>query len=118
MTSRYNPTSAFYTAAESVGNLAGYDDPGVKLLAYSLYKQTRVGDVTGSRPLLDPESKMKFDAWTLVKGMTHQEADARYLNCSEHMVQGVPLNPENSALLGAIKEKLGVNKPYLSSLWR
>ncbi|KAG0636038.1 hypothetical protein HOY80DRAFT_892076 [Tuber brumale] len=118
MTSSYNPTSAFNTAAERVRNLTGYDDPGMKLLAYSLYKQAKVGDVTGSRPVLDPEGKMKFDAWTLVKGMAHQEADARYLNCSDHMIQGMPLNRENLALLEMIKEKLGLDKSYLSSLWR
>jgi diazepam-binding inhibitor (GABA receptor modulating acyl-CoA-binding protein) len=47
---------------------------------YGLYKQATKGDATGKRPgMFDLKGRAKFDAWSLRKGMTAEEARAAYV---------------------------------------
>jgi acyl-CoA-binding protein len=50
------------------------------LFLYAHYKQATTGDVSGNRPsMLDVIGRMKFDAWTKLKGINKTEAEARYI---------------------------------------
>ena len=52
----------------------------VMLEMYALYKQSTVGDVTGSRPgFMDLKGRAKFDAWTKHKGITKDAAMEKYI---------------------------------------
>ena len=47
---------------------------------YGLYKQSTVGDVTGSRPgMLDPKGRAKWDAWSSRKGTSKEQAREGYV---------------------------------------
>ena len=54
--------------------------PGVldKLKLYAWYKQALFGDVKGEAPD-DMTEKMKFEAWSKVKGMTKEDAMKNYI---------------------------------------
>ncbi|KAG0131108.1 hypothetical protein HOY82DRAFT_608432 [Tuber indicum] len=108
MAGSYTPSPAFEIAKPIVVRLHKNHDTALQLLkAYSLFKQTTVGDVEGSKPgVFNQEGRGKFDAWTLAKGTAPQVADALYVNCSKHMDTGEPLNPENLALLERIRAQL------------
>ncbi|HET7475523.1 MAG TPA: acyl-CoA-binding protein [Dermatophilaceae bacterium] len=70
----------FRQAVEAVNGLA--KDPGndTLLRLYAYYKQATVGDVAGSRPgFTNPVGRAKYDAWSAVKGMSTQEAQAAYV---------------------------------------
>ncbi|PWW74649.1 acyl-CoA binding protein, partial [Tuber magnatum] len=106
-TDMYSPTTAFQTARRSVDNLSTEQDPTIMLLAYALFKQTTAGDIAGARPgAFSLRARSKFDAWTTTKGMAHEVADALYINCAEHMVEGRPLNQQNQDLVRGIAETL------------
>lgn len=48
---------------------------------YGLYKQATHGDNTTERPgFLDLKGKAKWDAWTLKKGVSKEEAKRQYIN--------------------------------------
>ena len=48
---------------------------------YSLFKQATEGDVTGDRPGgFDFKAIVKYDAWTLKKGMDKEKAMAAYVS--------------------------------------
>jgi len=52
----------------------------VMLEMYALYKQSTLGDVTGSRPgFTDLKGRAKFDAWTKHKGLTKDAAMEKYI---------------------------------------
>jgi len=48
---------------------------------YSLYKQATVGDVQGKRPaMFDIKARAKYDAWTLRKAMSKDNAMKAYVS--------------------------------------
>jgi acyl-CoA-binding protein len=50
------------------------------LALYAFYKQATAGDVSGSRPgMLDLKGRAKFDAWSGKKGMSKDDAMAKYV---------------------------------------
>jgi acyl-CoA-binding protein len=64
--------------------------PQDKLLAlYGLYKQAKVGDVSGKRPgMLDIKGRAKHDAWGARKGMTRQDAMKAYVALVDELAGG------------------------------
>ncbi|GAB5359182.1 hypothetical protein AAMO2058_000522700 [Amorphochlora amoebiformis] len=51
-----------------------------KLALYGLFKQSNVGDVTGSQPwMINVEARAKWDAWAQYKGLTKDEAKKKYV---------------------------------------
>ena len=47
---------------------------------YALFKQGTTGDVEGKRPgMLDFKGRLKYDAWTALKGMDRDEARRAYV---------------------------------------
>ena len=52
----------------------------LKLKMYALYRQATDGDVQGKRPgMLDVVARYKYDAWTMAKGLSADEAMRKYL---------------------------------------
>lgn len=72
----------FETAAENVRKLpprAGVSNDQ-KLKVYGLFKQANTGDNQEAAPwAIQLEKKAKWDAWTLNKGKTKQQAMAEYV---------------------------------------
>ena len=67
-------------AQQDVNTLSKKPSTDNLLFLYAHYKQATVGDVSGSRPsMLDVIGRMKFDAWTKLKGISKTEAEARYI---------------------------------------
>ncbi|KAH8100964.1 acyl-CoA-binding protein [Cristinia sonorae] len=51
-----------------------------QLFFYKYYKQATIGDVNTARPgMLDFTGKAKWDAWNSVKGVSKEEAWAKYV---------------------------------------
>ena len=52
----------------------------LKLKMYALYRQAIDGDVRGKRPgMLDVVARYKYDAWTMAKGLSSEDAMRKYL---------------------------------------
>ena len=52
----------------------------LKLKMYALYRQAIDGDVQGKRPgMLDIVARYKYDAWTMAKGLSAEDAMRKYL---------------------------------------
>jgi diazepam-binding inhibitor (GABA receptor modulating acyl-CoA-binding protein) len=70
----------FLDALERVKKLRTRPASSELLDLYGLFKQATEGDARGSRPgLLDPKGRAKFDAWTARKGVSRDDAKARYV---------------------------------------
>ena len=79
----------FEDAAKRVQNLPKRPSNDVLLELYGLYKQATEGDVTGTRPgMLDPRGRAKWDAWSSRKGMSAEEARAKYVALVERLEAG------------------------------
>ncbi|KAK6011986.1 acyl CoA binding protein [Ostertagia ostertagi] len=77
----------FEKAQANVKTLTEEPDVDVKLQMYALFKQATVGDVQGSRPgMMDFAGRAKFDAWTKVKGISKEEAQAKYAKIVESLL--------------------------------
>ena len=73
-------SQGFLTAAEEVKTLVEKLSDAQKLSIYGLFKQATVGDVNTSRPgMFDLKGKAKWDAWSKNKGMSKDEAEAKYI---------------------------------------
>ncbi|XP_067932625.1 acyl-CoA-binding protein-like [Watersipora subatra] len=76
----------FLKAAEDVKNLNAKPTDAELLELYSLYKQATVGDCNTARPgMLDFSGKAKWDAWDGKKGMTKEDAQAKYVTKAEEL---------------------------------
>jgi len=54
---------------------------------YALYKQGTTGDVSGKRPgMLDMKGRAKFDAWSVRKGMSPDDAKTAYVELVEKLL--------------------------------
>jgi len=79
-------TTRFETAAAEVQQLPRRPDNLAMLQLYALYKQSTVGNVTGSRPgFMDMVGQAKYDAWTKVKGTSKEQAMQQYIDLVERL---------------------------------
>ena len=70
----------FQIAAEEVKKLNTKPSDADLLELYALYKQVIVGDCNTDRPgMLDLKGNAKWDAWNALKGMSKEEAQAKYI---------------------------------------
>ncbi len=77
----------FEAASESVKQLSKQPSNDVLLQLYSLFKQGRHGDVTGSRPgFTNPVGRAKYDAWAKLKGVGRDDAMQRYIDLVDSLV--------------------------------
>ena len=78
----------FLDAQERVKKLRSRPSNSELLDLYGLFKQATEGDARGSRPgLLDPRGRAKFDAWTARKGVSADDARARYVTLVDALVK-------------------------------
>ncbi len=77
----------FESAAQAVQKLPRKPDNNTLLKLYGLYKQATVGDVSGPRPGMgDFAGKMKYDAWTKLKGTSQDAAMQQYIDLVEKLL--------------------------------
>jgi diazepam-binding inhibitor (GABA receptor modulating acyl-CoA-binding protein) len=70
----------FEAAVRDVRSLPNEPGTAALLELYALYKQATVGDISGPRPgAFDVRSRAKHDAWAKAKGLSTDEAMARYV---------------------------------------
>jgi acyl-CoA-binding protein len=70
----------FETAAKEVQQLPQRPPDATLLKLYALYKQSTVGDVSGSRPGFgDFAGRAKYDAWARLKGTSTEKAMQDYI---------------------------------------
>ncbi|NNJ11484.1 acyl-CoA-binding protein [Chloroflexales bacterium ZM16-3] len=73
-------SARFTQAAQDVQQLPKRPANDALLKLYALYKQATVGDVSGARPgVLDMAGRLKYDAWTKLKGTPAEQAMADYI---------------------------------------
>lgn len=80
----------FKAAVEDVTHLPSKPNNDQLLKLYSLYKQSTVGDVEGSRPgFMDIAGRAKFDAWSKLEGKSQEEAMEEYIGFVEDLKEPV-----------------------------
>ena len=73
-------SARFTDAQDRVKQLPKAPDTDDLLALYALFKQSSVGDATGSRPgMMDFKGRAKFDAWTTKKGLSKDAAMEAYV---------------------------------------
>lgn len=76
----------FEKAVQDVQKLSSKPDNTQLLELYSLFKQAKEGDASGSRPgFLDIKGRAKFDAWSSKKGMDSETAMQKYIDLVEKL---------------------------------
>lgn len=76
----------FESAVTRVQRLPKRPSNDVLLELYGLYKQATAGDVSGKRPgMLDMRGRAKWDAWAERKGLSSDDARARYVALVERL---------------------------------
>ena len=76
----------FEQAVADSKSLAERPDNPTLLKIYGLYKQASEGDNAGKRPgFTDMVGRMKFDAWTELKGKSGEEAMQEYIDLIESL---------------------------------
>jgi diazepam-binding inhibitor (GABA receptor modulator, acyl-CoA-binding protein) len=79
---------AFEAAAQRVQKLSRKPSNEDLLKLYACYKQGSVGDVVGARPsVFDVKGRAKFDAWSKLKGVSQERAQADYVTLAERLVR-------------------------------
>jgi acyl-CoA-binding protein len=82
-------SARFDQAAQDAQQLPKRPENDVLLKLYALYKQATAGDVSGSRPnVLDMTGRLKYDAWTKLKGTAADQARADYVALVERLKAG------------------------------
>jgi diazepam-binding inhibitor (GABA receptor modulator, acyl-CoA-binding protein) len=77
---------AFEKAVKESKELTSRPDNETLLQLHSLYKQATEGDIDGEMPLpgmFDFVAKAKYDAWSKLKGTSHEDATTQYINLVE-----------------------------------
>ncbi len=70
----------FVQAQKDVNTLSSRPDNDTLLKLYALFKQATEGDAGGEPPsAFDFVRKMKFDAWSAIKGTSEQDAMLQYV---------------------------------------
>ena len=78
----------FKVAQEDVNKLSKRPSNSELLDLYALYKQSEVGDVSGSKPsMFDLKGKAKYDAWKSKKGIDKDSAMQTYINLVNKLKQ-------------------------------
>ncbi len=74
-------TEQFEEAVANSKTLSEKPDNDTLLKLYALFKQSTLGDNTGSGPdnAFDFVAKFKFDAWVKLKGVSKEEAMQQYV---------------------------------------
>ena len=76
----------FQKAVADSKSLPEKPDNATLLKLYALYKQGSGGDVDGKRPgFTDMVGRAKWDAWSLAKGKSHEEAMQEYIDLIESL---------------------------------
>jgi acyl-CoA-binding protein len=76
----------FESAVAESKTLPERPDNMTLLRIYALYKQATEGDATGERPgMTDFKGRAKFDAWSMLKGMTTDAAMQAYVDLIEEL---------------------------------
>jgi acyl-CoA-binding protein len=71
----------FEDAQKRVNALSAAPSQDKLLELYGLYKQAKMGDVSGKRPgMLDIKGRAKYDAWANRKGMSQDDAMTAYIS--------------------------------------
>ncbi|KAI9335128.1 acyl-CoA-binding protein [Obelidium mucronatum] len=71
---------AFADAAAAAKQLSYNPNNDELLKLYGYFKQGTVGDNTTDRPgMFDLQGKAKWDAWTANKGLSKEDAQAKYI---------------------------------------
>ena len=79
-------SAEFLEAAENVKKLTARPSDQELLDLYGYFKQATVGDVNTDRPgMFDLKGKYKWDNWNSRKGMSKEDAEAKYIE----MVKGL-----------------------------
>jgi diazepam-binding inhibitor (GABA receptor modulating acyl-CoA-binding protein) len=85
--SRFFFDPQFEQSAEQVKNLNGSPENSELLELYGLYKQATVGDNNESAPwAVQVAAKAKYDAWMGNKGMSQDDAKAKYVKVAEALI--------------------------------
>ncbi|NWF80858.1 MAG: acyl-CoA-binding protein [Chloroflexi bacterium] len=81
--------ATFERAAQEVQQLPKRPDNDALLKLYALYKQATAGDVSGDRPgILDMQGRLKYDAWSKLKGTGAEQAMQDYVALVEKLKAG------------------------------
>ncbi len=71
----------FEQAAKDVTELPEKPNNDTLLKLYSLYKQSKDGDVSGKRPgMMDLAGRKKYDSWAKLKGTNSEDAMQQYVD--------------------------------------
>lgn len=77
----------FEKAAADVRNLKQRPENEELLELYGLFKQATVGDCNTDRPgMFDMKGRAKWDKWNGRKGMSKQDAEAKYIETAQAVV--------------------------------
>ena len=77
---RMELSARFEDAQARVKELSKAPSTDDLLELYALYKQSTIGDVSGSRPgVFDMKGRAKFDAWATKKGTSKDDAMGKYI---------------------------------------
>ncbi len=75
-----NLQAEFVQAQKDVNALSARPDNDTLLKLYALFKQATEGDARGEAPsAFDFVRKMKFDAWSAMKGTSEEDAMLQYV---------------------------------------
>jgi len=70
----------FEVAADKVTKLKTRPNSDVLLKLYAHYKQATTGDCNTAQPyMIQVEARSKWDAWNALKGITKDDAKAKYI---------------------------------------
>lgn len=84
-------SAEFIAAAENVKKLTERPTDQELLDLYGYYKQASVGDVNTDRPgMLDFKGKYKWDNWNSHKGMSKEEAERKYIELVNAIMDKYP----------------------------
>ncbi|KAH3671402.1 hypothetical protein WICMUC_004699 [Wickerhamomyces mucosus] len=79
--------SEFQTKADAVNNLTTKPNDNELLKLYGLFKQATVGDVNTDRPgIFNLKDRYKWDAWNENKGLTKEDAEAKYIAFVDELI--------------------------------
>ncbi|WP_176061181.1 acyl-CoA-binding protein [Paraburkholderia sp. BCC1876] len=78
--------AAFDTAVAGVGGIRRPLAPAIMLRLRALYKQARVGDISGDRPAMtDVVGRAKYDTWAALRGTAREVAMSDYVSIARKL---------------------------------
>lgn len=80
--------SEFEKASNEIQNLKNRPSNESLLKLYAYFKQSKEGDVKGSRPgMLDLKGRKKYDAWAELKGVSSEVAMREYVSLVQKLLK-------------------------------